>query len=67
MDSDLSGDFRLAQAFAQQVHGLHPTLLKRIEISSYSSWISHSRKYTTNRTICHYVMQYLITVARAPR
>ena len=45
MDSNLSGDFRLAQAFAQQIDGGHPALLERIEISSYSGWISHSRKY----------------------
>ncbi len=57
MDFDLSGDFRLAQTFAQQIDGLHPALLEGIEISSYSGWISHSRKYIANRTKCHYVMQ----------
>ena len=42
MDSDLSCDFGLAQTLAQQVDGRHPALLKRIEIPSYSGWVSHA-------------------------
>ena len=57
MDSELSANFGLAQTFAQQINGIHPALLERVEISSYSGWISHSRKYIVNRTKCHYVMQ----------
>jgi len=57
MDSELSANFGLAQTFAQQINGIHPALLERVKISSYSGWIPHSRKYIVNRTKCHYVMQ----------
>ena len=60
MDSDLSCDFGLANAFAQQIDGFHPALLKRIEISSYSGWVSHTREHIVNGTECHYVMQHSI-------
>jgi hypothetical protein len=42
MHSDLPCDFGLAQASAQQIDGLHPALLKRIEIPSNSGWVSHA-------------------------
>ena len=67
MDSNLSGDFRLAQAFAQQIDGGHPALLERIEISSDSGWVSHSLEHTGNRANCHYVMQDSIVETRRNR
>jgi hypothetical protein len=41
VDAELPRDLGLAHALAQQIHRLHPALLERIEISSYSSWVSH--------------------------
>ena len=63
----MSGDFRLAQAFAQQIDGCHPALLKRVEVSSYSGWISHGPEYIGNRATCHYVMQDSIVTCPSQR
>ena len=54
MDANLACDFGLAQTLAQQIDGLHPPPLERIEISPYSSWVSHAHE--NNRMSLCYAM-----------